>query len=145
MRQRAGLSVRRPVSAAGRVDRAAAHLGCGQDILLSASSAPEHQQGARPLRVRGPRARDTVDVARRPAQCSGIPTLVPNQKGKPQAAKRTDTVQRLPIPEPLLVRLHSTIGYRRGDNAITDQNVEGAHGHGDGEGSGGKERNPRFV
>jgi len=42
MRKRAGLSIRRPVSAAGRVDRTAAHPGCGQDILLSASSTPEH-------------------------------------------------------------------------------------------------------
>jgi len=67
VRQRPGLSVRRPVGAVGRVDRAAAHPGRGQDLLLPAASAPKHQQGPRSLRIRGPRARDAVDVARRPA------------------------------------------------------------------------------
>jgi len=93
VRQRPGLPVRRPFGAVGRVDRTAAHPGRGQDILLPAASAPEHQQGARPLRVRGPRARDAVDVARRPAQRAGIPAPVPDQKGEPQTAERTDTVQ----------------------------------------------------
>jgi len=78
VRQRPGFPVRRPVGAVGRVDRAAAHPGRGQDILLPATSAPEHQQGAGPLRVRRPRARDTVDVARRPAQRAGIPAPVPD-------------------------------------------------------------------
>jgi len=103
VRQRPGLPVRRPVGAVGRVDRAAAYSRRGQDILLPAPSAPEHQQGARPLRVLGPRARDAIDVARWPAQRAGIPAPVPDQKGEPQAAERTDTVQRLPVPEPLLI------------------------------------------
>lgn len=87
-----GLPVRGPFRPLGGVDRAATHPGCRQDILLSATSAPEHQQGARPLRVQRPSARDAADVAGRAAERTRFPAPVLDQKGQSQAAKRTDTI-----------------------------------------------------
>jgi len=145
VRERPGLPVRGPVGEAGRVDRAAARAGGGQDILLSAASAPEHQQSARPLRGQGNGARDAADVARRTAKRAGLPASVPDQEGEPQAAKRTDTVQRLSVQEPLLVRVHRAVGRRRGDHADQVEHVEGAHGHRDRESQGRAERDPGVV
>lgn len=145
VRERLGLFVRRPVRPAGRVDRTVARAGRRQDILLPAASAPEHQQGARPLRGQGARPSDPAHVAGRSAQRAGLPALVPDQESQPQAAKRTNTVQRLLVPEPVLVQLHSAVGHRRGDHAHQVQDVEGAHGRGDGQGAGRQERDPGVV
>lgn len=145
VRQGPGLPVRGPVRPAGRVDRAAARAGRRQDILLPAAGAPEHQQGARALRGQGHGARATAHVARRPAQRARVPAPVPDQEGEPQAAERADTVQRLPVPQPVLVQLHRAAGHRRGDHADQVAHMEGAHGRGAGQGAGQAQRDAGLV
>lgn len=87
VRERVGLPVRGPIRSPGGMDRAVAHSGRGQDILLPAAGAPKHQQSAEPLRVQGSGACDAADVAGRPAERARFPTLVPDEKSEPQAAK----------------------------------------------------------
>lgn len=145
VRQGAGLPVRGPVRPAGRVDRAAAAAGRRQDILLPAAGAPEHQQGAGPLRGAGRGARDAAHAAGRPAQRARVPALVPDQEGEPQAAERADTVQRLSVPEPVLVPVHRAAGRGRGDHAAAVTHVEGADGHGAAQGAGGAQRDARVL
>lgn len=137
VRQGAGLPIRGPIRPAGRVDRAAALAGRRQDILLPAAGAPEHQQGAGPLRGAWRGARDAAHAAGRPAQRARVPAPVPDQEGEPQAAERADTVQRLPVPEPVLIPVHRAAGRGRGDHAAAVTHVEGADGRGATQSSGG--------